>query len=135
MWTFFHKLASPPHFYRIAAALIPWFAVPGYLLIAYGAYAGLFHRARGLPAKKMRFRIIYVHVPSAYLSMMAYMIMGNRWRHRPDLAHEARPCGGGERRAARRIFHFSGARDRLHLGSTDVGHLVGVGAIPDLCQN
>ena len=75
MWKFFHKLASPPHFYRIARIMVPWFAVPGLLLIAYGTYAGLFVA----PADYQQgdaFRIIYVHVPSAYLSMMEYMIMG-----------------------------------------------------------
>ena len=90
MWTFFHKLASPPHFYRLARTLIPWLAVPGYALVAYGAYAGLFVA----PADYQQgdaFRIIYVHVPAAYLSMMAYMIMaiaggiGLIWRMK--LAH------------------------------------------------
>jgi heme exporter protein C len=90
MWKFFHKLASPPHFYRIAKNMIPWFAVPGFLLVAYGTFAGLFVA----PADYQQgdaFRIIYVHVPSAYLSMMAYMIMalgagiGLIWRMK--LAH------------------------------------------------
>lgn len=90
MWTWFHKLASPPHFYSLSRAMIPWFAVPGYLLIAWGAYTGLFLA----PADYQQgdaFRIIYVHVPAAYLSMMAYMIMaiaggiGLIWRMK--LAH------------------------------------------------
>ena len=90
MWKFFHKLASPPHFYRIAKNMIPWFAVPGFLLVAYGTFAGLFVA----PADYQQgdaFRIIYVHVPAAYLSMMAYMIMavgagiGLIWRMK--LAH------------------------------------------------
>ncbi len=90
MWKFLHRLASPPHFYHIAAGMIPWFALPGLLLIAYGAFAGLFVA----PADYQQgdaFRIIYVHVPSAYLSMMAYMVMavsagiGLIWRMK--LAH------------------------------------------------
>jgi len=74
MWKFIHKLASPPHFYSLAPKLVPWFTVPGLLLVAYGVYAGLFLA----PADYQQgdaFRIIYIHVPSAYLSMMAYMIM------------------------------------------------------------
>ena len=74
MFKFLHKLASPPHFYRLAPSIVPWFVLPGFLLIAYGAYAGLFVA----PADYQQgdaFRIIYVHVPAAYLSMMAYMIM------------------------------------------------------------
>ncbi len=74
MWTFIHKLASPPHFYDISAKFIPWFAVIGSVFIAYGTIAGLFYA----PADYQQgdaFRIIYVHVPAAYLSMMAYMTM------------------------------------------------------------
>jgi heme exporter protein C len=74
MWTFFHKLASPPHFYRLAETLIPWLYAPGLLLIGYGVYAGLFLAPPDYQQGDA-FRIIYVHVPSAYLSMMAYMIM------------------------------------------------------------
>ena len=90
MWKILHKLASPPHFYGLAERIIPWFAMPGLLLIGYGAYAGLFVA----PADYQQgdaFRIIYVHVPAAYLSMMAYMIMaisagiGLIWRMK--LAH------------------------------------------------
>jgi heme exporter protein C len=74
MWNFLHRLASPPHFYDLSARMIPWFVVPGLALIGYGTYAGLFMA----PADYQQgdaFRIIYVHVPSAYLSMMTYMIM------------------------------------------------------------
>ncbi len=74
MWNFLHKMASPPHFYRLARMLIPWLVLPGSLLIAYGAYAGLFIAPPDYQQGDA-FRIIYVHVPSAYLSMMAYMIM------------------------------------------------------------
>ncbi len=90
MWKILHRLASPPHFYGLAERMIPWFAMPGLLLIGYGAYAGLFVA----PADYQQgdaFRIIYVHVPAAYLSMMAYMIMaisagiGLIWRMK--LAH------------------------------------------------
>ena len=42
MWKFIHKLASPPHFYRLAAKMVPWLVVPGLLLVGYATYAGLF---------------------------------------------------------------------------------------------
>jgi heme exporter protein C len=74
MWKWFHKLASPPHFYDLSAKLIPWFAAPGLLLIAYGTWAGLFLAPPDYQQGDA-FRIIYVHVPAAYLSMMGYMIM------------------------------------------------------------
>ena len=90
MWTWFHKLASPPHFYSLSAKMIPWFAVPGLALIGYGTWAGLFIAPPDYQQGDA-FRIIYVHVPAAYLSMMAYMIMaisagiGLIWRMK--LAH------------------------------------------------
>jgi len=90
MWKFLHKLASPPHFYRLSERMIPWFAMPGLILIAYGTFAGLFVASTD-DQQGEAFRIIYVHVPAAYLSMMAYMIMafgagvGLIWRMK--LAH------------------------------------------------
>lgn len=90
MWKFFHQLASPPHFYRIAPGFIAWFAVLGLMLTAWGTYAGLFQAPIDYQQKDA-FRIIYVHVPAAYLSMMAYAIMagaagiGLIWRMK--LAH------------------------------------------------
>ncbi len=102
MWTFFHKLASPPHFYNIAAILVPWLMLPGLVLTAYGVYQGLFVAPMDYQQKDA-FRIIYVHVPSAYLSLMAYLIMavsagiGLIWRIK--LAHAvaaaAAPIGAG----------------------------------------
>jgi heme exporter protein C len=74
MWKFFHQMASPPHFYRLAGILSPWLAVPGLALIGYGVYAGLFLAPMDYQQGDA-FRIIYVHVPSAYLSLMAYVIM------------------------------------------------------------
>jgi heme exporter protein C len=74
MWKFLHKLASPPHFYGLSAKIIPWFVVPGTLLIIYGTIAGLFYAPPDYQQGDA-FRIIYVHVPAAYLSMLAYTIM------------------------------------------------------------
>ena len=90
MWKFFHKLASPPHFYRMAPGFILGFGVIGILLILWGTYAGLFLAPIDYQQKDA-FRIIYVHVPAAYLSMMGYSIMaiatgiGLIWRMK--LAH------------------------------------------------
>jgi heme exporter protein C len=74
MWIWFHKLGSPPHFYRTAGRLIPWFGVPALLLLAAGTLGGLviappdYQQGDG-------FRIIYVHVPSAYIAMFGYVTM------------------------------------------------------------
>lgn len=76
MWKFFHKLASPPHFYDLASKMIPWFGGVAIVLIAYGTYVGLFVAPpETVQGQGDAFRIIFVHVPAAYLSMMAYMLM------------------------------------------------------------
>ena len=41
MWNWFHKLASPPHFFRIAGLLGPWLLWPSLLLLVVGTYGGL----------------------------------------------------------------------------------------------
>ncbi len=73
-WTWLHKFASPPHAYRIAGRLVPWFGWPAFLLIAVGLYGGLVLA----PADYQQgdgFRILYVHAPSAWMSMFVYATM------------------------------------------------------------
>jgi heme exporter protein C len=91
-WTWFHRLASPPHVYALATRLTPWFAWPAAALILAGLYAGLvlappdYQQGDG-------FRIIYVHAPSAWMSLMVYVTMataaavGLIWRMK--IAHAA----------------------------------------------
>jgi heme exporter protein C len=74
-WTWFHKLGSPPHVYALATRLTPWFAWPAGALICAGVYGGLV-LAPADYQQKDAFRIIYVHAPSAWLSLMAYTTMG-----------------------------------------------------------
>ena len=74
MWTWFHQLASPPHFYRIAGTLSTWLLWPSVILMAIGAYGGLVLAPPDYQQGDA-FRIIYVHVPSAYLSTMIYALM------------------------------------------------------------
>jgi heme exporter protein C len=75
-WTWFHRFGSPPHVYRLAATLTPWFAWPAGLLIVAALYGGLVLA----PADYQQgdgFRIIYVHAPSAWMSMMVYVVMAS----------------------------------------------------------
>ncbi len=70
----FHSLASPPHFYRLAQRLSPWLIATSVVLIVAGTYGGLVLA----PPDYLQgdgFRIIYVHVPSAYVGMLAYVMM------------------------------------------------------------
>jgi heme exporter protein C len=73
-WTWFHRLGSPPYVYRLAQRLTPWFAWSAALLILGGLYDGL---AVAPPDYQQGdgFRIIYVHVPTAWLSQMIYVWM------------------------------------------------------------
>ena len=74
MWTWFYKLASPPHVYRTATALVPWLFGVAALAIGYGVIDGLAFAPRDYQQGDA-FRIIYVHVPSAWLSLMTYTTM------------------------------------------------------------
>ncbi|MGH8496898.1 MAG: heme ABC transporter permease [Gammaproteobacteria bacterium] len=76
MRKFFHELASPPHFYRLAGRLSPWFGWLAALLIAGSAWAGLFWAPPDYQQGDA-FRIIYVHVPSAWMSLFVYVSMAS----------------------------------------------------------
>lgn len=73
-WTWFHRLGSPPYIYDLAGRLTPWFAWPAALAIIAGLYGGLvlappdYQQGEG-------FRILYVHAPSAWMSLMVYTVM------------------------------------------------------------
>ena len=126
-----HKLASPPHFYRIAGRMAPWFLWPALLLLAVAAFGGLVLAPPDYQQGDA-FRIIYVHVPSAYLSMMVYVTMAwplGRW---PRLAHQARARRRGQLRPDRRLVHLCRPGHRCRVGQADVGHLLGVGSAPDV---
>jgi heme exporter protein C len=89
-WLWFHKLGSPPHAYRIAGRLKPWLMGLALVLIAIAAYGGLV-LAPADYQQKDAFRIIYVHAPSAIMSLQVYVVMaiaaaiGVIWRMK--LAH------------------------------------------------
>ena len=70
----FHRLGSPPSFYRIAGKAIPWLLIPTLLLTIYGLYGGLV-LAPADYQQSDAFRIIYIHVPAAWMSMAGYALM------------------------------------------------------------
>jgi len=71
---FFHKLGSPPHFYAIAGRLLPWLWGLFGVLAVVGLYWGLF-RAPADYLQGESVRIMYVHVPAAWMSMLIYALM------------------------------------------------------------
>lgn len=74
MWTWFYRLASPPYVFALTGRLAPWLLGAAACLIGYGLVAGL---AFAPPDYQQgdAFRIIYVHAPSAWLSLSAYTTM------------------------------------------------------------
>ena len=74
MFLWFHKLGSPPHFYRIAGKWIPWLSWIFLLLLVAGLYGGLVAAPPDYQQGDS-YRIIFVHVPSAWMSMFVYVAM------------------------------------------------------------
>ena len=74
MLTYLKGLAAPMRFYHWCARLAPWLGACTALLLALGWWGGLVLA----PADYQQgdgFRIIYVHVPSAWMSLFVYVIM------------------------------------------------------------
>ena len=74
MWLFFHKLASPPYFYALAGRLVPWFGALTALLLVVGLYLSFFVAPTDYQQGEA-YRILYIHAPSAWMSMFIYMVM------------------------------------------------------------
>ena len=74
MFLWFHKLGSPPHFYRIAGNWLPWLGTIFLLLLVAGVYGGLILAPPDYQQGES-YRIIFVHVPSAWMSLFIYMVM------------------------------------------------------------
>jgi heme exporter protein C len=97
-----HRFANPGRFLRLAAVVQPWVTVAAVLLLAVGLYWGLFVA----PADWQQgdaVRIMYVHVPAAWLASLGYLSLALCsaasiiWRHPlADLAAvEIGPVGAG----------------------------------------
>ena len=69
----FNKI-SPNGFYFFVTQLIPWLLSISFILISYGIYQGLFVAPPDYQQGDA-FRIMYVHVPSAWLSLFAYSVL------------------------------------------------------------
>ncbi len=84
------KYASPRNFYFLAGKLIPWLAGITILLMAIGVYQALFVAPPDYQQGET-VRIMFIHVPSAWMSMFIYALLaaasgaGLIWRTK--LAH------------------------------------------------
>ena len=74
MWTWFYKLASPPYVYAVTAALTPWLLGLAAITMGYGLVDGLMFAPPDYQQGDA-FRIVYVHVPSAWMSLFIYVTM------------------------------------------------------------
>jgi len=71
---FFHRTASPPYFYALADKLIPWLTAILLVLLVCGLYGGLY-LAPSDYQQGDSYRIIYIHVPAAWMSLFVYVLM------------------------------------------------------------
>jgi heme exporter protein C len=70
-WT---RYAAPQAFYRLAGQAMPWFAVLALLLGLAGLYIGFFVAPTDHQQGES-YRIIFVHVPAAWMSMIIYLAL------------------------------------------------------------
>nr|WP_269447750.1 heme ABC transporter permease CcmC [Legionella fallonii] len=75
MWKFLYQLASPKIFYTLSGRLIPWLATSASVTLTIGIIWGLVFAPPDYQQGEA-YRIIYIHVPSAFLSMALYAWMG-----------------------------------------------------------
>ncbi len=68
------KFSSPATFYPLAGRMIPWFTAAAVLLIGVGLYMSFFVAPTDYKQGE-GYRIIFVHVPAAWMSMLIYVVM------------------------------------------------------------
>lgn len=68
------KYAAPATFYPLAGKLIPWFALAAAGLTLVGLYLSFFVAPTDFQQGES-YRIIFIHVPAAWMSMFIYIVM------------------------------------------------------------
>ncbi len=68
------KYASPASFYPLAGKLVPWFHIGAAILGAVGLYIGFFVAPTDAQQGEA-YRIIFIHVAAAWMSMFLYVVM------------------------------------------------------------
>lgn len=69
-----YKYTSPANFYPLAGKLIPFFAILSTVLLVAGLYIGFFVAPTDFQQGDA-YRIIYIHVPAAWMAMFLYALM------------------------------------------------------------
>ncbi len=97
-----HRFANPARFQRLSSAVVPWSAGATVVLLIVGLYVSLFNSPPDYQQGET-VRIMYIHVPAAWMSLFVYVNMaiaavcGLVWKHPlADLfAKAAAPVGAG----------------------------------------
>lgn len=66
--------AAPSRFYGLAGKLAPWFAIAAAILAVIGLYIGLLVAPTDAQQGES-YRVIFIHVPAAWMSMFIYVVM------------------------------------------------------------
>jgi len=74
MWSFIHKLGSPPWFYRFSGTFIRWLLPVTVGMLLCGAIWGLLIAPPDF-RQGNSYRIIYIHVPAAVVALAGYYVM------------------------------------------------------------
>jgi len=69
-----YKYAAPANFYPLAGKMIPVFAAVTVLLFIIGLYVGFFVAPTDFQQGES-YRIIFIHVPAAWMGMFLYVLM------------------------------------------------------------
>ena len=118
-------LANPTKFLSLTARVLPWLAGATAILLLIGLYQSAM--APDDYQQGATVKIMFIHVPNAWLSMFVWGVMSLAalgtlvWRHPlADVAAKAAaPIGAA--------FTFLALVDGIAVGPADVGHLLGMG--------
>ena len=125
------KLANPSVFLRWSGAALPFIAGAAAVLSGVGLYMAWFVAPADYQQGET-VRIMFLHVPAAWLALFFYALMAASaigtlvWRH--PLADVSQKAAAPDRRR----LHADLPRHRRALGQADVGRLLGVGRAPHL---
>jgi heme exporter protein C len=72
--SFWFQFASPARFYPLAGRMIPWFGWAAAVLAVAGLYVGFFVAPTDWQQGES-YRIIFIHVPAAWMAMFIYLVM------------------------------------------------------------
>ena len=69
-----HKFSSPKNFYIMSGKMTPWFVWSFLLTLFFGLYYGFFVAPTDYQQGES-YRIMFIHVPAAWMSMFIYIVM------------------------------------------------------------